>query len=382
MTSPAPTVPAPVSAGAPAGLTVEGLTKRFVRHGKPVVDAVSFSAPEGGITTLLGPSGSGKSTILRLVAGLEAVDAGRIVIGGRDTTGLKPQDREIGFVFQSYALFAHMTVRQNVAFGLDLRGTPADETTRKVDELLETVELGGYGHRLPKQLSGGQRQRVAFARALAVNPKLLLLDEPFAALDAKVRLALRAWLRRFHEERSARGLPAVTTILVTHDQEEAMELSEHIVVLSEGRVAQAGSPREVYDHPASPFVASFVSGANVFPARVERGRVATSSFHVPAPAHASQSEDGAQAHAYVRPHEVRLRRHEDEASDEPHVVVARVERLAFLGSYVRVTLRLPDGNELIVERSKREIDDLHLAEGDRVMADLRDTQIFVGDYAI
>ncbi len=353
---------APAAAAEPTGVTVTALTKRFVRNAPPVVDDVSFTAPAGTITTLLGPSGSGKSTVLRLIAGLERPDAGSISIGGKDVAALSPRDRGIGFVFQSYALFQHMTVRENVAFGLERRGIAAAEINRRVDELLATVELAGYGERQPRSLSGGQRQRVAFARALAIDPRVLLLDEPFAALDAGVRLSLRAWLRRFHERRASMGAPPVTTILVTHDQEEAMELSANIVVLSDGRVAQEGSPRDVYDRPAGPFVAAFVGGANLLPGR-----------------------DGATTPSFVRPHEVKLRREEDtqpSPEDEPHVVLARVERLAFLGAHVKATLRLPDSAELVVELTKDELDGLALQEGDRVLADLRDAKLFVGDYAI
>ena len=210
---------------------------------------VSFRAPTGGITTLLGPSGSGKSTVLRVVAGLEQPDAGQVMFGGEDVTQLPAQKRGLGFVFQSYALFKHMTVRKNIAFGLGVRKVGVEETRRKVEELLSLVQLDGLGDRYPAQLSGGQRQRVAFARALAIEPKVLLLDEPFGALDAQVRVELRDWLRAFNAQRH------VTTLLVTHDQEEAVELSDHVVVMHEGRVAQAGTPREIYDRPATPFVA-------------------------------------------------------------------------------------------------------------------------------
>jgi sulfate transport system ATP-binding protein len=341
------------------GLAVEGLTRRFVRRGPAAVDRVSFSVPTGTITTLLGPSGSGKSTVLRLIAGLEQPDEGRVVIGGVDGTRLPPQRRRVGFVFQSYALFPHMTVRRNIAFGLVVRGAPAEETRRQVDELLAAVELEGYGERFPSELSGGQRQRVAFARALAVEPKILLLDEPFGALDAQVRLMLRDWLRRFHEERArSTRHPPVTTLLVTHDQEEAMELSHTIVVMNEGKVVQVGAPQEIYDHPATPFVASFVGGANVFP--VQDGGA------------------GSQV-GFVRPHEVKLTRADHTASP---VALARVERLSFLGPHVKVSLRLPDGSALSVELPTAELEALALREGDRVMADLQETKLFVGDYSI
>ncbi|HEX8537829.1 MAG TPA: ATP-binding cassette domain-containing protein, partial [Cystobacter sp.] len=233
---------------------VEHLTRQFTQGGTPAVSDVSFQAPAGAITTLLGPSGAGKSTLLRLIAGLELPDAGRVLIEGVDCTNMPVQQRGIGVVFQSYALFKHMTVRKNLAFGLETRRMPRAEVEARVDEMLELVQLEELGGRYPGQLSGGQRQRVAFARALAIRPKLLLLDEPFGALDSRVRVELREWLQSLHER------TGVTTLLVTHDQEEALEISQHVVVMSEGRVAQEGPPEEIYDRPATPYVASFVGG--------------------------------------------------------------------------------------------------------------------------
>jgi sulfate transport system ATP-binding protein len=216
---------------------------------------VSLEVPEGSLTALLGPSGSGKSTLLRIIAGLEAADAGTISIDGTDVSRARPQERCIGFVFQHYAPFAHMTVRENVAFGLTVRKRPKEEIRARVDELLALVGLTTWSEQRPHQLSGGQRQRMALARALAVRPQVLLLDEPFGALDATVRRELRQWLRRLHDEHG------VTTLLVTHDQEEAMEVADRIAVMHEGRIEQVGAPREVYDSPANDFVASFVGGA-------------------------------------------------------------------------------------------------------------------------
>jgi sulfate/thiosulfate transport system ATP-binding protein len=371
------------------GLKVEGLTKRFVRGGAPAVDGVSFTVPAGTITTLLGPSGSGKSTVLRLIAGLEDADAGRIFIDGRDGTDIPPQHRGVGFVFQSYALFNHMNVRQNIAFGLlgrQRQKLRKPEMDARVDELLVAVELQGLGGRLPMELSGGQRQRVAFARALATEPRLLLLDEPFGALDAQVRVSLREWLRRFHEDRK-RSSPdsAVTTVLVTHDQEEAMELSDTIAVMNLGRIEQIGTPEQVYDRPASPFVASFVGGANILTGLVHNGRatVGPVGASVPAPSGAS---DGAEVRAFVRPHEVKLTKVEREpsarSSRESSVALAKVERMTFVGAFVRVTLRLPDQETLTVELSKSELDALQIVEGDRVLTDLQEARMFVGDYAI
>jgi sulfate transport system ATP-binding protein len=354
-------------------LVVENVTKRFPATHAPAVSGISFTAPAGSITTLLGPSGSGKSTVLRIVAGLEHPDSGRIRFGDEDVTDLAVQKRNVGFVFQSYALFKHMTVDANVAFGLKVRKLPRREVAEKVADLLRVVGLEGYGKRYPAQLSGGQRQRVAFARALAIQPKVLLLDEPFGALDARVRVELRDWLRRFHDEQH------VTTLLVTHDQEEAMELSEHVVVMHEGRIEQAGRPDEIYDHPATPFVAEFVGGANVFSGKVENGRAALSpSLSMPLRA---PGREGAAVQAFVRPQEVKLSRAGDEDTAE-RVTVARVERLARVGSSVKVALALPDGGAMTVELSVRELESLGVAEGDRVLVDLQAAKIFVEDYSI
>jgi sulfate transport system ATP-binding protein len=216
------------------------------------LDDVSVSLPTGQLTALLGPSGGGKSTLLRIIAGLDTADAGTVAIEGINATKLPPQKRNVGFVFQHYAVFKHMTVAKNVAFGLEIRKTPKPEVKRRVDELLELVHLSQFADRLPSQLSGGQRQRMALARALAVEPTVLLLDEPFGALDAKVRKELREWLRRLHDE------VHVTTVFVTHDQEEAMEVADEIVVINHGRVEQVGSPDQLYDEPASDFVMGFL----------------------------------------------------------------------------------------------------------------------------
>jgi len=333
---------------------------------------VSFVAPAGGITTLLGPSGSGKSTVLRIVAGLEQPDGGQVLFADADITQVPAQKRGLGFVFQSYALFKHMNVRQNIAFGLGIRKTSKDETRRRVDELLSLVQLEGLGQRYPAELSGGQRQRVAFARALAIEPKLLLLDEPFGALDAQVRVELRDWLRRIHDERH------VTTLLVTHDQEEAMEVSDQVVVMHEGRVAQTGSVREVYDRPATPFVAAFVGGANVLRGQMVDGRVSLGALAVSV-TEGVGAPDGASVNAYVRPHDVTLTKAEAGASP---VAVARVERMAWLGGTVKLSLKLADGAPMTVEMPKAEVQALALAEGDLVLANPREATVFVEDYQI
>ena len=231
-------------------ISIRNLSKRFATF--VALDDVSLDVPTGSLTALLGPSGSGKSTLLRIIAGLERPDTGAVHIADEDVTGTSPQDRGIGFVFQHYAAFKHMTVHQNVAFGLKIRKRPKAEIKARVVELLSLVQLEGLAERYPSQLSGGQRQRMALARALAVEPKVLLLDEPFGALDARVRKELRAWLRRLHDD------VHVTTVLVTHDQEEAMEVADRVVLMNEGRIEQVGKPRDLYEHPANEFVMSFI----------------------------------------------------------------------------------------------------------------------------
>jgi sulfate/thiosulfate transport system ATP-binding protein len=288
---------------------------------------VSIEVPSGSLTALLGPSGSGKSTLLRVIAGLEVPDAGTVLVEGRDVTSVSPQRRGIGFVFQHYAAFKHMTVRQNVAFGLQVRKRPKDEIREKVDELLALVHLGGWADSYPGNLSGGQRQRMALARALAVEPNVLLLDEPFGALDARVREELRSWLRRLHDELH------VTTVFVTHDQREAMEVSDQVVVLNEGSVEQVGSPVEVYDEPANDFVMGFV------------GPVTRLGEEV------------------VRPHDFDLFRDPSEGAVE-----AQVERVIPLGFEVRVELVQGDGSPLMVLLTRLESELIELKEGEIVYA--------------
>ena len=350
-------------------VVLQNVTKRFTVAGTPAVANVSFSAPTGRITTLLGPSGSGKSTVLRIVAGLEIADAGSVLLDDADCTRMPVQKRGVGFVFQSYALFRHLTVAANIAFGLELRRLPKADIAVRVNEMLALIQLQDLAKRYPNQLSGGQRQRVALARALAIKPRVLLLDEPFGALDARVRVELREWLRRLHHE------TRVTTILVTHDQDEAMELSEHVVVMHEGHVEQAGAPHDIYDHPATPFVASFIGGANVLRGRVEEGRVSVGAFDMELPG----TSEGAEVHAFVRPHDVKLSLATDGA---PDVSVATIERLTRVGANVKVSLQLGSGESMAVEMPKAEIDSLGLREGDHVMVDLKEARVFVEDYSI
>ncbi|OBF79556.1 sulfate ABC transporter ATP-binding protein [Mycobacterium sp. 852002-51163_SCH5372311] len=302
------------------------------------LDHVDFVVPAGSLTALLGPSGSGKSTLLRAIAGLDQPDSGTITINGRDVTGVPPQRRGIGFVFQHYAAFKHLTVRDNVAYGLKIRKRPKAEIKQKVDHLLEVVGLSGFHTRYPNQLSGGQRQRMALARALAVDPQVLLLDEPFGALDAKVREDLRSWLRRLHDE------VHVTTVLVTHDQAEALDVADRIAVLNRGRIEQVGTPTEVYDAPANAFVMSFLGAVSAL--------------------------NG----VLVRPHDIRVGRRPDMAiaggdgsADAIGIVRATVERVVALGFEVRVELtNAASGSPFTAQITRGDAEALALRDGDTV----------------
>jgi sulfate/thiosulfate transport system ATP-binding protein len=289
------------------------------------LERVTLQVAEGCLSALLGPSGSGKSTLLRIIAGLEMPDSGRVLIDGNDVTGTRPQDRGIGFVFQHYAAFAHMTVRQNVAFGLSIRKRPRDQIRARVDELLSLVGLTTWAEQRPDQLSGGQRQRMALARALAVDPRVLLLDEPFGALDANVRADLRRWLRRLHDEQG------VTTVLVTHDQEEAMEVADAIAVMNDGRIEQVGSPQQVYDQPATDFVMGFIGPTSTIDGKL------------------------------VRPHDVTVSLIPGDGALE-----AMVSRVVHLGFEVRVELELPDGTTARAQLTRGQTAELELARGDVV----------------
>jgi sulfate/thiosulfate transport system ATP-binding protein len=319
-------------------ITVTGANKRYGSFA--ALDDISLDIPSGSLTALLGPSGSGKSTLLRSIAGLESLDSGVVTISGKDVTHVSPQKRDIGFVFQHYAAFKHMTVRDNVAFGLKIRKRPKPEIAKRVDELLGIVGLDGFQHRYPAQLSGGQRQRMALARALAVDPQVLLLDEPFGALDAKVRADLRTWLRRLHEE------VHVTTVLVTHDQEEALDVADRIAVLNKGRIEQVGTPEDLYDRPANDFVMSFL------------GEVAKLNGHL------------------VRPHDIRIGRdpsmslvQNEGTAESAGVTRATVERVVHLGFEVRVELRNAATGELFSAQVTRgDSEALGLQDGETVYA--------------
>jgi len=315
------------------GIKVENVSKKFGDF--VALDGVDLDVPSGSLTALLGPSGSGKSTLLRVIAGLEQPDAGRVLIDGDETTDVRVQDRNIGFVFQHYAAFKHMTVFDNVGFGLKIRGESRGVIRERVAELLRLVHLEGFADRYPNQLSGGQRQRMALARALAVQPSVLLLDEPFGALDATVRKELRTWLRRLHDEMH------VTTIFVTHDQEEAMDVAEQIVVMNHAVVEQSGAPADLYEHPASEFVMGFVGDA-----------------------HRIGDE-------WVRPHDVEILVHGDAGSS-----AARVERVVALGFETRIELRLDDGDHFSVQLTRDQAGELDLADGQTVHLRPRQTKVF------
>jgi sulfate transport system ATP-binding protein len=343
------------------GIVVEDLDKSFGEF--HAVDGVTFEAVEGRITALLGPSGSGKSTVLRMIAGLERPDRGRIWVAGEELTYKTVQERRLGFVFQHYALFRHMTVRQNVAFGLSVRHEPKPSQHARVDELLELVGLAPFGDRYPDQLSGGQRQRVALARALAPHPRVLLLDEPFGSLDARVRQELRRWLDSLHRELG------VTSLLVTHDQEEALELANHVVVMNAGRIEQIGTPDEIYNQPATPFVAGFVGAANVLTGWVWEGHV---HFGRSAVKGAYHLEDGLPAKAYVRPHDVRLTNTESDTS-----FGVSVDRRTNMGWESKLHLRLADGQVLIAQLANEELGDVSFSQP--LFAELRYAKVFQAD---
>jgi sulfate/thiosulfate transport system ATP-binding protein len=315
-------------------IIVDSVSKRFGEF--EALKNVSLEVRDGSLTALLGPSGGGKSTLLRVIAGLETPDSGRVVIAGEDATTKPPQRRNVGFVFQHYAAFKHMTVRKNVAFGLTIRKRPQEEIDGRVNELLELVHLDGFADRYPSQLSGGQRQRMALARALAVQPRVLLLDEPFGALDATVRKELRLWLRRLHDE------VHVTTVFVTHDQEEAMEVAEQIVVLNHGDIEQVGAPRDLYEKPANEFVMRFVGPVSELAGR------------------------------FIRPHDVEILLAPSNGAPE-----ARVDRIVHLGFEVRVELSMGDGESTWVQTTRGKAEELELVEGQTVWLRPEETPVSV-----
>lgn len=330
-------------------IVVDRVSKKFGNF--QALEDINITVESGKLVALLGPSGSGKSTLLRTIAGLEIPDTGSIIINGQNTTYLDIRKRNIGFVFQHYALFKHLTVRQNIAFGLEIRKTPRQVIKRKVNELIELVQLKGLGDRYPNQLSGGQRQRVGLARALAVDPQVLLLDEPFGALDAKVRKELRDWLRRLHDE------VHLTSIFVTHDQEEAMAVADEIVVMNHGRIEQIGSPDEVYENPASPFVMSFVGEVNVLreaKGLIKNNYISSSSLPV-----------------YIRPHDIDI-----DTSPRPGSVRATLVRIIPIGWEMQLELQIQENFTIAAQINREQLNQLDLQIGQRVYLNPRNVKTF------
>jgi sulfate transport system ATP-binding protein len=354
-------------------IEIKNISKKF--NSFNALSKVDLTVPSGELVALLGPSGSGKTTLLRIIAGLEFADQGTILFNGEEASHRSAKERRVGFVFQHYALFRHMNVFQNVAFGLQVK--PRKERPSKGDisdrvhELLRLVQLDQLAKRYPAQLSGGQRQRVALARALAVEPQVLLLDEPFGALDAKVRQELRRWLRRLHDEIH------VTSLFVTHDQEEALEVADRIVVMNEGRVEQSGTPEEVYDRPANPFVFNFLGNVNLFHGRVHGGAARIADISIDLPEHGEA--DGAPVVAYVRPYDIEINRAR-QGSDEIEAVVRHIQGA---GAVARFELERLDTRETIdAELTRERYRELGLNPGETVFLRPRNMRVFAQDYQI
>lgn len=349
-------------------IEIRNIKKRFGQFN--ALNDVTLDIPTGELVALLGPSGCGKTTLLRIISGLESADSGSILFHGADTTHAHPRERQVGFVFQHYALFRHMSVFDNVAFGLRVRPRntrPAeDEIKRRVHDLLSLVQLDWLVDRYPHELSGGQRQRIALARALAVEPKVLLLDEPFGALDTKVRKDLRRWLRRLHDEMH------ITSVFVTHDQDEALEVSDRVVVMNKGQVEQIGAPDEVYHNPATPFVYQFLGNVNLFHSRVHEGWARIGEVALPAPEH--PEAENAQAIAYVRPHDIQISRQPDGAGN----LEARVIGIVTIGPLVRVELEVPAAHEEIeAELTQAAYQQLGLKRGEQVFVRPSRARVFL-----
>lgn len=330
-------------------IVIQNISKRFDNF--EALKPVNLTIPSGKLVALLGPSGSGKSTLLRVISGLETPDSGSVIIDGEDHTQLDVRQRNIGFVFQHYALFKHLTIRQNIAFGLEIRNHPRAAIRQRVNELLDLIQLAGLGDRYPTQLSGGQRQRVALARALAVEPQVLLLDEPFGALDAKVRKELRRWLRRLHDE------VHVTSVFVTHDQEEAMEVADEIVIMNNGQIEQTGTPAEIYDRPATPFVMSFIGAVNVIPQT--------------SPIANDLNSSGQAADLFVRPQDIEIF-----TQPQPDAITAKVLRITHLGWEVQVELCLPDEHQVVAHISRSEFAQLDIKIDHHVFILIRESHVF------
>lgn len=355
-------------------INILNLNKNFGAYS--ALKDINLKIQTGELVALLGPSGSGKTTLLRIIAGLEAADSGNILFDDEDNTTKNIKDRQVGFVFQHYALFRHMSVFDNVAFGLtvlpkEIRPSKAD-IKEKVLELLRLVKLEEFAKRYPQQLSGGQRQRVALARALAVKPRVLLLDEPFGALDAKVRKELRRWLRRLHDEMH------ITSVFVTHDQEEALDVADRIVILNEGKIEQVDTPEEVYENPANPFVYNFLGNVNLFHGRINKGKLKMGSLELDVPEYANTTEKN--AITYVRPHDIEIRK---EAKGEDFIE-AQIMYVRAVGPIVNLELkRLDTGDFVEAEISKELNRELKLIEGEKVFVKPRDIKVYIPeDYVI
>ncbi len=354
-------------------IEISNVTKTFDTF--KALDDINLSIKTGELIALLGPSGSGKTTLLRIIAGLETTDAGNIIFDGEDNTATSTQDRKVGFVFQHYALFKHMTVFENIAFGLRVRPSklrPGKEAiNKKVHELLALVKMEGLAKRYPAQLSGGQRQRIALARALAVEPKVLLLDEPFGALDAKVRKELRRWLRKLHDEYP------ITSVFVTHDQEEALDVADRIVILHEGKIEQTGTPEEVYDNPVNPFVYNFLGNVNLFHGRMHDGKIDLGSIKLDAPDNiGTKNKDVV---SYIRPHDIEIRLEAEGAE----FIEAEVVFIRAIGPTVNIELMRSDNKEYIeADISKEVYKRLALQEKQKVYIRPTDYKVFVPDYTI
>lgn len=351
-------------------IAIDHVTKKFGSY--TALDDVSLNVSSGELVALLGPSGSGKTTLLRIIAGLDTPDAGKVIFNGRETTTQHVSKRQVGFVFQHYALFRHMSVFDNIAFGLQVkprRQRPSrEEIASRVHDLLKLVQLESFSERYPSQLSGGQRQRVALARAMAVEPQVLLLDEPFGALDAKVRVELRRWLRRLHDEIH------VTSVFVTHDQEEALEVADWVVVMNEGRIEQEGIPEEVYDRPANPFVYKFLGNVNLFHGRIDRGEAQIGSISLDLPEYSDT--DNSPAVAYVRPHDIEIGR----TRQTPQEIEAEIRHIQGAGAVARFELkRLDTGGLIEAELTRERYRELKLRAGERIFVRPRNMRVFLGE---
>jgi sulfate/thiosulfate transport system ATP-binding protein len=337
------------------GIAVENISKCFGNF--QAVDRANLEIGQDSLIALLGPSGSGKSTLLRLIAGLETPDEGRLWLAGKDATNQNVRERNIGFVFQNYALFKHLTIGQNIAFGLEIRSISGSKIKKKVAELLDLIQLSGLGDRYPAQLSGGQRQRVALARALAIEPKILLLDEPFGALDARVRRDLRSWLRQLHDR------SRITTVFVTHDRSDAMAVADKIAIMNKGYIEQVGTPSEIYNHPANAFVMGFIGPVNVLPSSLnicQNKRFETTSPQM-----------------FLRPQDIAI-----ETISNNSTVAAKVNRVTHLGSEIQAELALDDGQVITALLTRERFDELQLEPQQQVFIKPKEAKSFPIDYSI